>query len=139
MSFFRKFFGKKNRAAHESLPSLVDMKKIPVEFNFILGKEKQMLDPLSGAGFDIANLYIENSSTYLESSPFLHVWSDETELKFSGLKGIWLSSKLDNLFIKYEFGRKKHAHHPDWAVFFPVPEHHHGTEAQLVLELTCMN
>jgi len=148
MPILKKFFGKKSNSEHiKTLDCLSEMHRISVKFNFILGEEKQIPDPLGGAGFDIADLYIENSNTRLKSSPFtrlksspfLHLWSGETEQIFSAMKGIWLSEKSKSLFIGYEFGQKIHAYNPDWAVFFPVQESHHGTEAQLVLEVTCMN
>ena len=83
---------------------LIDVKHTSLKFNFVVGEEKQALNPLGSCGFDDAEILNGNPLKKLEHSPFLYAWSSETEQQFAPTKGIWLSSEGDKLFLNMKQG-----------------------------------
>ena len=128
--------------------SLVEAHEVCFSINCICEDRITVINPL-GTDFDPADIYITSSELKLESSPFLHSWTTETEQQFLTKDGIWLYSHSKKLILIFGKGDRDSllkncgegdAGHAEFSLFFPVPPNLVGTKDNSIrVVVTCMN
>ena len=106
--------------------------------DFREGAESIAENPLK-TSYDLANIYMQDVREPLACSPYLYVWSSETEEKYSKMDGLWLSHTNEHLTLKYGKGSKNFAADCEFACFFPVFEEDKNQRHTIRLVVTCMN